>query len=223
MQLLFDLDGTLTDPGLGITRCLAHALEQLGRPAPGRAELERYIGPPLQQNFSELLGSSDDELISEAIARYRDRFGEVGLFENEVYPGIPELLRELREAGHELRVVTSKPTVYAARITAHFELDGHFAEIHGSELSGERTDKAELLAHLLDTEPLTREDCVMIGDRSHDVRGARANGLRSIGVLWGYGSRNELTEAGADQLCADLGELRLAIDEPKEKARDQEN
>lgn len=215
MQLLFDLDGTLTDPGLGITRCLAHALEQLGRPAPARAELERFIGPPLQQNFAELLGSTDAGLISEAIARYRDRFGETGLFENEVYPGIPELLAELRAAGHELRVVTSKPTLYATRIAAHFELDGHFAEVHGSELSGERCDKGELLAHLLDTEPLAREDCVMIGDRSHDVRGARANGLRSIGVLWGYGSHDELTEAGAGRLCADLGELRRAIDEPE--------
>jgi len=215
MQLLFDLDGTLTDPGLGITRCLAHALEQLGRPAPGRAELERFIGPPLQQNFAELLDTTDEGLIGEAIARYRDRFGEVGLFENEVYPGIPELLDELGAAGHELRVVTSKPTVYAARITAHFGLDGHFAEVHGSEMSGRRTDKAELLGHLLDTEPLAREDCVMIGDRSHDVRGARANGLRNIGVLWGYGSPDELKEAGADHLCADLGELRHAIDEPE--------
>jgi phosphoglycolate phosphatase len=218
MQLFFDLDGTLTDPGPGITRCLAHALEQLGRPAPPLGELERFIGPPLKLNFSELLETDDETLIHQGIAHYRDRFGEVGLFENEVYPGIPELLARLGEEGHALRVVTSKPTIYASRIAVHFDLDRHFARVHGSELSGLRADKADLIAHVLDTESLRREDCVMIGDRSHDILGARAHGVRSIGVAWGYGSREELTEAGACGIASDLDELHGLLNRIAEEA-----
>jgi phosphoglycolate phosphatase len=137
----------------------------------------------------------------------------VSLFANEVYMGTPELLAGPRGEGHELRVVTSKPTVYAERIATHFELDAHFARVHGSELSGLRTDKIELIAHVLDTEGLTRQDCVMIGDRSHDVPGARANDLRSVSVSWGFGSRDELDDAGADEIADDLAQLREVLDE----------
>lgn len=217
-HVFFDLDGTLTDPAPGITRCLAHALEQLGRPAPDLRSLERFIGPPLQQSFGSLLATDDPALIDAGIGHYRDRFGEVGLFENEVYEGIPALLGELQASGRRLRVVTSKPTVYAARITAHFGLERYFEAIHGSELSGLRADKRELIAHVLETRSLSGPECVMIGDRSHDIVGGKAHGLRGIGVAWGYGSRDELLEAGADAVANDLDHLHQLLTHPAEGA-----
>lgn len=130
------------------------------------------------------------------------------MYENEVYPGIPELLQALGDAGDILRVVTSKPSVFADRILAHFDLSQHFTGVHGSELSGVRSDKAELIADVLASERISAKDAVMIGDRSHDVVGARANGVRPLGVLWGYGTRAELTAAGADELYASVADLQ---------------
>jgi len=202
MNLLFDLDGTLTDPFLGITRCIVHALAALGQPAPPPEDLRSCIGPPLKQSFLTLLETTDDRLAETAIAHYRERFGTVGLFENQVYPGIDQALTKLRHRGHRLFVATSKPTVFATKIVEHFGLSSHFHVIYGSELDGTRCEKAELLAHLLHRESLLAAQTLMIGDREHDVLGAKANGLRAIGVLWGYGTRDELNTAGAT-ICLD--------------------
>ena len=143
---------------------------------------------------------------------YRDRFGDVGLYENEVYPGIGKLLSALRGSGWNLYVATSKPHVYARRIVEHFELGGYFEEVFGSELSGERTDKSELLAHALQVSGASLADSLMIGDRSHDMVGAANNGLVGIGVLYGYGSREELVRAGARTIVAHVDELGAVLD-----------
>lgn len=206
MRLFFDLDGTLTDPGCGIARCVQHALARLGRSAPSESDLAWCVGPPLRESFAELLKSSDPCLIEEALTLYRERFATVGMFENVVYPDVREGLVRLRDAGHQSWVVTSKPHVYAHEILEHFDLLQMFAGVYGSELSGERTDKVSLVRHVLDAEGRDVRSC-MVGDRRHDVEGAHANGLEAIGVLWGYGSRVELETAGADLLVASMPQL----------------
>lgn len=207
--LLFDLDGTLTDPREGITRCVRHALSAVGAAVPHDEELVRWIGPPLHQSFRDYLG--EDEVVARAVEAYRARFAERGMFENRVYLGVPEALAELRGRGWTLFVATSKPAVFARKILEHFGLSAYFAGVYGSELSGERSDKAELIAHLLATEGVTSACATMIGDRAHDVLGARRNDVRALGVLWGYGSRTELQEAGADAVFASIAELRSAL------------
>jgi phosphoglycolate phosphatase len=197
--LLFDLDGTLTDPRPGIVRSLRHALEQLARPCPSDDALAPFIGPPLRGTFATLLATSDQALIERAMSLYRERFTSVGLHDNAVYEGIPAMLEAVRRAGHRPFVATSKPAVFAERIVRHFALDGHFHGVYGPELDGRFDDKAELLAHLLATERLVADRVVMVGDREADIVAARVNGLRAIGVLWGYGTRDELL--GADALC----------------------
>lgn len=204
--LLFDLDGTLTDPREGIVGSIRHALAALGVESPCDARLERCIGPPLAAAFAELLETRDPPLIDRAIAAYRERFGERGLYENAVYPGIDESLAALRRAGHPLFVVSSKPRVYVERIVEHFALGAHFDELYGSELDGTRSDKAELIAWVLEAEGFGHAAPIMVGDRHHDVIGARKNGLTAVGVGWGYGSRDELERAGAD----------LVLDHPRE-------
>jgi phosphoglycolate phosphatase len=206
-HLFFDLDGTLTDSRPGILNSMRHALTTLGLPVPPDEALLRFIGPPTQDAFRELLGSSDPELNARAIAVYRERFAQLGIFENSVYPGIVAGLRALAEAGLPMLVVTSKPEVFAQRIIDHFELRPFFGRVYGSELTGERGNKAELIAHVLASERLSPESAWMIGDRLHDIRGAKHNGLRSAGVLWGYGDRSELTQAGADVLFASMPDL----------------
>ena len=208
--VFFDLDGTLTDPKPGIVRSIQHALARLGRPVPDEDELLWCIGPPLRASFVRLLGGETDADL--AVQHYRDRFSDVGLYENELYPGISALLNGLREAGWTLHVATSKPHVYARRIVEHFELGTYFGEVFGSELSGERADKTDLLAHALLESGATLADSVMIGDRSHDMIGAENNGLTGIGVLYGYGSREELVRAGARTIVARVDELRAVLD-----------
>jgi len=199
MNLLFDLDGTLTDPGPGIVRSIEHALRGLGRCPGDFPDLERFIGPPLLDSFIELLG--DEEEASSAVELYRERFGAVGLFENRVYDGMESCLAELADRGFRMMVATSKPTVFAARIIQHFRLGDFFDRVFGSELDGRLAKKPDLISHILAVESLEREETLMIGDRSHDIAGAQANGIRSVGVLWGYGSFQELAGAGADRLC----------------------
>lgn len=211
LAILFDLDGTLTDPALGITRCLRFALKSLGKPVPPETELRACIGPPLQQTLPLLLQSDDPALAQKALVLYRERFAAVGKYENVVYPGIPAVLEALRTAGYSLFVATSKPVVYARDILAHFGLDSFFVGVYGSELTGERSDKTELLAYFLAQEERNPADCIMIGDRRHDVEGAHGNGMRCIGVGWGYGSRQELVAAGADWLCEDIADLPQQI------------
>ncbi|MGA9354280.1 MAG: HAD hydrolase-like protein [Terriglobales bacterium] len=207
MNILFDLDGTLTDPGVGIVSCIRYALEKLGREQRSDRALARYIGPPLRESFSEILNTSDKCTIDHAVTMYRERYSTIGLLENEVYAGIPDALLALRERGDTLFVATSKPGIYAQQILEHFGLANYFRAIWGCELDGARSDKGELIAHLLDREKLKREHTVMIGDRSHDAVGARANGIVPVGVLWGYGDEAELISAQCQVLVRATAEL----------------
>jgi phosphoglycolate phosphatase len=186
-------------------------LDALGHPSPSDEQLERYIGPPLRASFALLLNTNDVQLIERAVELYRQRFASEGMFENSVYPGIENALATLRMYDVQLYVTTSKPTVFATQILEHFGLERYFKQIYGSELDGTRTDKGELVAHVLAEESISASNAVhvlaeesisasnavMIGDREHDVKGALANGVTPVGVLWGYGTRQELTAAGA--------------------------
>jgi phosphoglycolate phosphatase len=201
VYILFDLDGTLTDPREGIVQSLKYALQALGYPSPSDKQFEGYIGPPLQESFAALLPSSDAEQIGRAVSLYRRRFTAVGMFENAVYPGIENALATLQEQSVSLYVVTSKPTVFAKQILDHFGLSRSFQNTYGSELDGTRSNKEELIAYVLAAESISAGSTVMVGDREHDVRGAITNGVTPLGVLWGYGSRQELTGAGAVLLC----------------------
>jgi phosphoglycolate phosphatase len=194
--VLFDLDGTLTDSRSGITRCIQHAMTGLGRTPPEADDLHWCIGPPLRGSFSRLLDSSDDHLLDSALSLYRYRFSTVGLFENRLYPEVPEVLGALRWAGYRTFVVTAKPRVFAVRIVEHFSLGELFERIYGSELDGQRTDKADLISHVLAEEKLEPAQVVMVGDREHDVIGARRCAVRCVGVTYGYGSASELRAHG---------------------------
>lgn len=207
MNVLLDLDGTLTDSRKGIVACIQHALRSLGYDAPEESALLRYVGPPLQASFRELLPLDDGSDSARAIAAYRERYVAVGMFENSVYAGVPAALELLRDRGARLFLATSKPKVYAERILDHFELSRYFEEIYGSELDGRRADKGDLIAHVLSSSQLHREQTAMVGDRHHDAVGALANGVRAVGVLWGYGSREELSSAGAQMLLEAPSEL----------------
>jgi phosphoglycolate phosphatase len=198
--IFFDLDGTLTDPKPGITRSIRYALDRLGRAAPTEDDLICCIGPPLRASLATLLGG--DTHADEALALYRERFADIGLYENEVYPGVVETLAALAGAGRRLFVATAKPHVYAERIVAHFGLRPYFERVFGSELSGERGEKTDLLRHALCETGIEGARAMMIGDRRHDIVGARTNGMTALGVLYGYGSRDELVAAGAHHLCA---------------------
>jgi phosphoglycolate phosphatase len=205
MHLLFDLDGTLTDPKQGIVACIRYALSRMDIEIAADIKLESYIGPPLRDTFRSLCG--DDSDVEAAVGFYRERFATVGLFENRVYDGIPLCLEQLRGRVETIHLATSKPTIYAERIIQHFGLERYFDAIYGSELDGRLGDKTELINHILKREKLDAADTVMIGDRSFDVVGARNNNVRVIGVLWGYGSEAELDLAGADQICNHPAEL----------------
>lgn len=200
-NVLFDLDGTLTDPVEGITRCIQHALAKLAAPCPDETALRTYIGPPLRGTFAALLDSADRVLIERAMKFYRARFAETGLFENEVYEGVPGLLEALRASARKLYVATSKPKVYAERILKHFRLDDYFDGVYGSELDGRLDDKAELIGHLLQAERLAPAATLMVGDRRHDIDGAKRNLCAAMGVTYGYGTEAELRQAGADFIC----------------------
>ncbi len=201
VNVLFDLDGTLTDPREGILACFKHALRALQLDWPADPELEGFIGPPLWESFSTLIGASDDAKVARAVALYRERFASSGMFENSLYPGIADALAMLEEDGARLYVATSKPRVFAEPIVEYFGLRRFFLSVHGSELDGSYVDKSELIAKVLRSESLTPDETVMIGDRAHDVIGAKANGVFSVGALWGFGLRDELVSAGVDLLC----------------------
>ncbi len=192
-----DLDGTLTDPFDGIANCLAYALERLGHSPPAAAELRRFIGPPLFETFEELLGH---ELAARALRYYRERFSAIGWQENAVYPGIHAALADITGAGHRCFVATTKPHIFARRIVEHFDLSPYFVDVYGSELDGTRTDKTELL-RFAQRDRSSQRGSVMIGDRYHDVVGALNNGFGAIGVTWGYGTADELRNAGANCLA----------------------
>jgi len=228
MNILFDLDGTLTDPREGIVGCIKHALVTLGQPVPSDSLLERFIGPPLQDAFRQLLAATDSQaLVSEAVAAYRDRFAAVGMFENRVYSAIPHVLNAMQKRGARLFVATSKPRVFAEKILVHFELAQYFECIYGSELDGTRSDKGLLIEYALAESNLAAADTMMVGDRSHDVIGAAKNDVCPVGVLWGFGSRDELANAGASQLfdtpmdLLRLGELTECVTHEASAIRSQ--
>ncbi|MGH1365609.1 MAG: HAD hydrolase-like protein [Calditrichia bacterium] len=207
-NLLFDLDGTLTDSRPGIVACFQHAFSVLGYPVPSETAIKESIGAPLQRAFQDLLpDDANDNTIDSAVALYRERFGNVGLFENRVYDGIPAALETIASSGAQRFVATSKPRVFAERILDHFNLSAYFQCIYGSELDGRFSDKSELIAHVLSDSHLLPTETVMIGDRNHDVLGALKNNVYPVGVLWGYGSREELKTAGAKKLFRKSKEL----------------
>jgi phosphoglycolate phosphatase len=210
-HLLFDLDGTLTDPKTGITRCIQHALTTLGWDAPHADELEWCIGPPLRHSFVRLLDSTDEGLVAQALLLYRERFAETGLYENRVYEGIPEVLTALRRRGYRLFLATAKPRIFAERILDYFDLADFFETIHGSDLNGQLTDKPSLVRHILATEGLPPDRTMIIGDRKYDIIGGKANGLQTGAVTYGYGSREEL-EAEAPNLLFDTPAQLLRLE-----------
>ena len=205
--LFFDLDGTLTDPMLGITRSVQYALRHFGIEVTDLSTLCPFIGPLLKDSFREFYGM-DDTRAEEAIALTREYFAPKGIFENELYAGIPQLLEALRQGGARIAMATSKPAPFARRIAEHFAIDRYFDLIEGSTLDGTRTTKSEVLRLAIEglgvTDPA---QAVMVGDRRFDIEGAAATGIESIGVLYGYGSREELEQAGATHIVADVGEL----------------
>jgi len=206
MHLLFDLDGTISDPFSGITKSIQYALAEMGREAPPAENLRWCIGPPLKEIFAELLGP-EAHRADEAVAKYRERFGAIGLFENNLYPGMEAVLNQLCREGCTLGLATSKPTVFAARIIEYFGLKKYFRSIDGSELDGTRTDKTDLIAYILKRDGIAPEAVIMIGDRKHDIIGARKNRVAGCGVLWGYGSLDELKAAGARVCVSTPAEL----------------
>lgn len=205
-NVLFDLDGTLTDPAEGITNAVAHALRRMGKAVPPREELLCYIGPPLTYGFIEYAGVPASEA-DHAVELYREHFATKGLFENKMYEGVPELLRSLKDAGIGVYLATSKPTVFSERILNHFCIAEYFDGIVGSELDGRRVDKTEVIRYVLDTYGIPRDSAVMVGDRKFDIAGALSEGIAAIGVSYGYGTPEELTDAGAEVIAKSPEEL----------------
>ena len=212
---LFDLDGTLTDPSLGITNSILHALCKMGRELPPREELYRFIGPPLVPAFQEFLGMTPEEA-EQAVAFYREYFSVTGLFENTPYTGIADLLAKLNNHGIILAVATSKPEQFAVRIIEHFGMADAFTIVCGASLDSSRAKKGAVIAYTLESLGITeaeKSSVLMIGDRHHDIDGAKENGLASAGVLWGFGDETELKTAGADAIARNMDELFNIITE----------
>ena len=205
--LLFDLDGTLTDPMTGITRSVQYALAAFGIEEKNLRRLCPFIGPPLKDSFREFYGFNDEQA-EVALKKYREYFSEKGIFENEVYAGIPDFLAKQQNRGCQLMLATSKPEIFARRILDHFNLSRYFSFIGGATLDGKRSAKADIIRYVLECNSIdNRAETVMIGDRKHDIEGARLNNIESIGVLYGYGSQEELHLAGADRIVASVEEL----------------
>ena len=209
--ILFDLDGTLTDSAPGILNSVRYACRKLGLEMPSEATLRKFLGPPLIDSFRTLAGLSDAEA-DHAVSAFREYFPTKGIFENEVYPGIPAMLADLHARGCQLVLATSKPEEYARRIMAHFDLEPYFTAICGATLDETRTDKAEVIAYALETIALTdKTGVVMVGDREHDVVGAKKNALPCIGALYGYGTRKELHSAGAAAIADTVQDLHKLL------------
>lgn len=195
-NILIDLDGTLTDPKVGITTSARYGLEKIGHPISDEINIDWIIGPPLKASLAKILNVEADHVLAEqALMGYRERFAVKGLYENHVFEGVAETLAELKRRGYRLFVATAKPTVYAKQILEHFDLAQYFTDIHGSELNGDRTNKTELIQYILEQQKLQADQCLMVGDREHDIFGARQNGIDTIAVNYGYGSQEELALA----------------------------
>lgn len=209
--LLFDLDGTLTDPKAGICTCVQYALASFGIEEPDIDKLEPFIGPPLKDSFMKFYHMSEEQAEA-AVAKYRERFQDKGIFENRMYDGIPQMLQALNSKGMFLAVASSKPTVFVERILEHFGIRKYFKVVVGSELDGRRVNKDEVveeaLQQLFGDKPVEKNKVYMIGDRKFDVEGAKAVGVDSVGVTYGYGDMEELREAKADYIVRSVEELQ---------------
>lgn len=199
--ILFDLDGTITDSAEGIIHSVVHALEKMKLKVPTQSELYTFIGPPLNDTFKKIY-HLDDQAIEQAVNHYREYYQAKGIYENHVYDGIADLLMTLKDAGCTLYIATSKPEIYAKKILAHFRLNSYFEGIYGASLDGSRSNKEDVIRYALKEAKLTQlEEILMIGDRSHDMKGAKENHLDCIGVLYGFGNKEELETAGADYIA----------------------
>ena len=210
--ILFDLDGTITNPGEGITNSVVYALKKMNWKVPSRKKLDLFIGPPLKDSFMKFCEMSEEQAYS-AIGYYREYFSEKGIYENVLYDGIEAILRQLKNEGHILGVATSKPTVFAEKIIQHFKLDPLFACVQGSDLEGKSVEKHLVIENALEKlgNP-DRNKVLMIGDREHDVIGAKKSKVQVIGVCYGYGDYEELDDAEADGIADDLDELYEVIE-----------
>lgn len=206
-NILFDLDGTLTDPKTGIINSITYALEKLGHPVPEPDTLLWCIGPPLLKSFGKILGDKNGHSARQALTYYREYFNHTGKFENKVYSGVPELLCALNVMDLSLFIATSKPRVFAEDIADHFDLTRYFEKIYGSKLNGELVEKDRLIAHIIREENLHPQQTIMIGDRKYDIFGAKQSNLKSIGVTFGYGGDAELRESKADYLARNPTEV----------------
>jgi len=204
--IFFDLDGTLTDPKTGITRCIRHAMERLNVAAPAEDELTWCIGPPLRPSLVKLVGEAAAD---QALMHYRERFSAVGLYENDLYPGVPELLENLRD--RQLFLATNKPAVFARRILEHFGIVGFFEGILGPELNTITVSKSDLIGQALVQNRLKPADAAMVGDRTDDIVAARQNNMIGLGVAYGYGGEAELRTAGAAAIFATVEDLRRGL------------
>lgn len=205
--ILFDLDGTLTNSELGVTNSVAYALAKYGIEVPDKKALRVFIGPPLRDSFERFYGFSKEESLK-AVEAYREYFSEKGLYENEVYLGIPELLASLKQAGKQLIVATSKPEKFSVQILKHFGLYDYFDFVAGATMDGSRSRKSDIIQYALEQNQITDlESTLMIGDREHDVLGAQAQRIDSIGVLYGFGSREELEKAGVTYIAQEVGDI----------------
>ena len=209
--ILLDLDGTVTDSMEGITKSIQYALKHFGIEVKDLNDLRKFVGPPLKESLMEFCHFSTDEA-EEGIRRYRERFAETGIYENAVYPGMERLLQELNEAGKQVMLATGQPAYYAEKILDHFHLSRYFKFVGGSGLDGSLSHKDEVIRHVLENNDIQDlSDVVMVGDRKHDIIGARNTGIDCIGVLYGYGDREELTQAGAKRIVASVDELKRAL------------
>ena len=215
--VLFDLDGTLTDPKLGITSSVQYALRALGIEEPSLDRLEPFIGPPLADSFREFYGLEGERLAT-AIDKYRERFATQGIFENEIYPGIPQMLADLKAKDKILAIASSKPTLFVEQILEHFEIRKYFDHVVGSNMDGTRGTKEEVVEETLrqmltvEMTPAQKRDAVaMVGDRKFDIEGASVHGITSVGVLFGYAPEGELEEAGADYIVNSVKSLQVLL------------
>ena len=209
-HVLFDLDGTITDPALGITNSVFYALRELGIPCPAREALYSFIGPPLKWSFAQEF-CLDEAAADEAVRLYRVYYADTGIFEAEVYPGIPQALEALKAAGLRLAVATAKPEPFAVRVMEHYGVAGYFDTVSGASMDERKTEKAEVIREALRRMGLAPAGGVMVGDREYDALGAKAVGLPCVGALWGYGSREELTAAGVSVFAEKPGDVPQAV------------
>lgn len=204
--ILFDLDGTVTDSQLGIKNSVAYALNYFGINVDNMEDLNKYIGPPLRQSFINFAGLSEENSHI-GMTKYREYYGPKGIFENELYSGIVDLFEKLKINNKKIVLATSKPWIYAEIILEHFNIKKYFDFVAGSELNGVRTNKADVIKYAIDKFNIDIDNAVMIGDREHDILGAKYNGVKTIGVLYGFGSKEELENAGVDYIAENTKDI----------------